>query len=261
MAILCLSPLGGLFNKGNRETFNNYYDNLSPKEYDWYYESRVPGEPPFPPKETKAFINNYEVFYLGDTSKKELYLTFDEGYENGYTEKILDILKKHNVKAAFFVVAPYIKANGELIKRMANEGHLVCNHSANHPSMAKVPNREDFQKELKTVEKLYQETTGMEMAKFFRPPMGKYSELSLSLTSELGYKTIFWSFAYKDWIPESQPSREMALNKILSKTHNGAIVLLHAVSKTNAEILDELISKWKEAGYEIKSLEELPKSQ
>lgn len=231
--------------------------NVNTKEYDWYYESRNNGEPPLSPKETRDIISKYPVYYLGSTEKKTIYLTFDEGYENGYTEKILDILKKHKAPAAFFVVEPYIKSNPEIIKRMEVEGHLVCNHSAHHPSMAAVIDLEKFKVELQEVEKAYKEVTGKDIAKFFRPPMGKYSDLSLKYSTDLGYKTIFWSFAYRDWIPEEQPSHEYAMNKIISKTHNGAIILLHAVSKTNAEILDQLITKWKEDGYEIKSLEEL----
>ena len=234
-----------------------FTSNVNTKEYDWYYESRNNREPPLSPKETRDIISKYPVYYLGDTGKKILYLTFDEGYENGYTEKILDVLKKHKVSAAFFVVEPYIKSNPEIIKRMEAEGHLVCNHSAHHPSMASVLDKEKFKLELQQVEEAYKEVTGKDMLKYFRPPMGKYSDLSLKYTSELGYKTIFWSFAYRDWIPEEQPTHDYAMEKIISKTHNGAIILLHAVSKTNAEILDQLISKWKEEGYVIKSLEEL----
>lgn len=143
---------------------------------------------------------------------------------------------------------------------MTEEGHLVCNHSSHHPSMAKVTNKEKFKSEFTEVEDIYKEITGKEMVKFFRPPMGKYSELSLKMTQDLGYKTIFWSFAYNDWIPEKQPSKEYAFNKIISKTHNGAIILLHAVSKTNTEILEDLILKWKEEGYEIKSIEEIKRN-
>ncbi len=256
---IAFTPFKDLINK-YLPIYNNSYEGLSSKELDWYYEIRKNGEVPLPPKESKNFISNYDVYYTGDTSKKEIYLTFDEGYENGYTEKILDILKKHNVKAAFFVVKPYIKTQPELIKRMTEEGHLVCNHSSHHPSMAKVTNKEKFKSEFTEVEDIYKEVTGKEMVKFFRPPMGKYSELSLKMTQDLGYKTIFWSFAYNDWIPEKQPSKEYAFNKIMSKTHNGAIILLHAVSKTNTEILEDLILKWKEEGYEIKSIEEVKRN-
>lgn len=227
------------------------------KEYNWYFKQLGEGIPPAVPPETESFTKKYQCFHLGDTSKKELYLTFDEGYENGYTGKILDILKTHKVKAAFFVVKPYILSNKDLINRMVSEGHLVCNHSARHPSMAALTDQNKFNKELSDVENAFKEATGKEMPKYFRPPMGKYSELSLHYTDSLGYKTIFWSFAYADWDPHKQPSPASAKDRIMKKTHNGAIILLHAVSKTNTEILDGLLSEWKRQGYEMKSLNEL----
>ncbi len=233
-------------------------ENLSTKEFNWYFNPRNDGLPPEGPKETKSFIDKYDAYYLGDTSKKVIYLTFDEGYENGYTEKILDVLKKNDVKAAFFVVKPYIKSNPEIIKRMVNEGHLVCNHSANHPSMAAIKDQSKFNKEFTDVEEVFEEIIGTKIAKFFRPPMGKYSELSLYYTQKLGYKTVFWSFAYHDWEPTRQPDPEKAKKTIMNRSHNGGIILLHAVSKTNADILDDLIKEWKEKGYEIKTLNDLP---
>ena len=231
---------------------------LSTKEYNWYFQPRNDNNPPEGPKETKEFISKYGCYYLGDTSKKILYLTFDEGYEAGYTAPILDVLKKHNVKAAFFVVKPYITSNPELIKRMVNEGHLVCNHSNHHPSMASIQDEDKFNKELSDVEEAFESITHKKMSKYFRPPMGKYSELSLKHTQNYGYKTIFWSFAYMDWIKDKQPSHEAAKKRIMQRTHNGGIMLLHAVSKTNAEILDDVITEWESKGYELKSLDELP---
>ncbi|TDT61116.1 delta-lactam-biosynthetic de-N-acetylase [Fonticella tunisiensis] len=234
-------------------------EGLDTKEYNWYFKHIANGTPPGPPDETRNFLSKYDSFYLGDTSKKVIYLTFDEGYENGYTSQILDVLKKHNIKAAFFVVKPYITSNPDIIRRMVDEGHLVCNHSARHPSMASLKNQEKFNKELTDVEEAFEKVTGQKMPKYFRPPMGKYSELSLYYTKSLGYKTIFWSFAYADWDPNNQPSREFARKRILERTHNGAIILLHAVSKTNADILDSVIAEWKAQGYEIRSLDELVK--
>lgn len=230
---------------------------LSTKEYSWYYQPYTQGSP-LPPKET-PFIKNYNVYYLGDKTKKELYLTFDEGYENGNTFKILDILKENKVPAAFFVTKPYIKQNPELIKRMVNEGHLVCNHSSHHPSMATIIDKASFAKEFTDVEDEYKKLIGKDMPKYFRPPMGKFSELSLKYTDDLGYSSIFWSFAYKDWLVDSQPSITYAKDKILSKTHNGGIILLHAVSKTNTNILDDILKEWAKMGYEMKSLDELKK--
>lgn len=237
--------------------FNKNINGLSTKEYNWYFKHIKNGTPPGPPPETSSLIRKHDAYFLGDTSKKVIYLTFDEGYENGYTIPILDTLKKHNVKAAFFVVKPYIKTNPDIIKRMVEEGHLVCNHSARHPSMAAIKDQDKFNKELFDVEEAFEEATGKKMPKYFRPPMGKYSELSLYYTRELGYKTIFWSFAYNDWEVNKQPSPEAARKKILDRTHNGAIVLLHAVSKTNAEVLDSVITEWKNQGYEIRSLDSL----
>lgn len=263
--LVCLIIISGLTSTVFAKNINyNYLDDeisssqgLSTKEYNWYFKHVENGKPPQEPPETVHFLSKYDTYFLGDTSKKVIYLTFDEGYENGYTAPILDVLKKHNVKGAFFVVKPYIKSNPDLIKRMVDEGHLVCNHSARHPSMASIHDKEKFNKELSEVEESFKEVTGKKMSKYFRPPMGKYSELSLNYTKEYGYKTVFWSFAYADWDPKKQPSKEFAKNKILQKTHNGAIILLHAVSKTNSEILDEVITEWKKQGYEIKSLDKI----
>lgn len=233
------------------------YKHLSTKEHSWFFKPNNKGLPPEEPEEVIELLKNNEGYYLGNTKEKELYLTFDEGYENGYTNDILDILKKHNVKAAFFVVKPYLKSNPDIVKRMADEGHLVCNHSAHHPSMAKITDFEKFKKELGEVEELYKEITGKDMPKYFRPPMGRYSELSLHYTKELGYKSIFWSLAYFDWDPKKQPNPEEAKKKLLQRTHNGSIILLHAVSKTNKNILDDLLTTWKEQGYSFKTLDQL----
>ncbi|AWZ48912.1 delta-lactam-biosynthetic de-N-acetylase [Clostridiaceae bacterium 14S0207] len=267
-SIICISLLAYTSDKKAMNTLNNSHlkksatcinnsNNLSTKEYNWYFKHVANGKPPLGQPETADFIGKYDTHFLGDVSKKVIYLTFDEGYENGYTAPILDVLKKHNVKAAFFVVQPYIKSNPDLIKRMVNEGHLVCNHSHHHPSMASIHDQNKFNKELSDVEESFESLTGKKMPKYFRPPMGKYSEQSLSYTQQYGYKTIFWSFAYADWDPKKQPSHEYAKKKILDKTHNGAIMLLHAVSKTNSEILDDILTQWKKQGYEIRPLSDI----
>ncbi|MBU3112434.1 delta-lactam-biosynthetic de-N-acetylase [Clostridium lacusfryxellense] len=240
---------------------NELHNGLNTKEYSWYFQPKNDNTPPDGPKETGNLMSKYDCYHLGDTSKKVLYLTFDEGYEAGYTTPILDILKKHNVKAAFFVVKPYITSSPDLIKRMVAEGHLVCNHSNHHPSMASIQDEAKFSKELSDVEEAFENVTHQKIAKYFRPPMGKYSELSLYYTKNLGYKTIFWSFAYMDWLKDNQPSHETAKKKIMQRTHNGGIMLLHAVSKTNAEILDDVITEWENQGYVLKSLDELPSKQ
>lgn len=233
---------------------------LNRKEYGWYAMGGKGSSPPTMPPEIKYQLSTYNTYFLGDTLKKEIYITFDEGYENGYTSEILDILKANNAKAAFFVTTPYIISNKDLVKRMAAEGHLVCNHTWHHKSMPiLVLDKNAFEKEFTSVEAAYKDVTGLSMPKIFRPPMGKYSELSLYETAKLGYKTVFWSFAYEDWLPNKQPSPSKAKQKILSRTTNGSIILLHAVSKTNTEILDSLLKDWKGLGYEFLSLNDLPK--
>ena len=178
-----------------------------------------------------------------------LYLTFDAGYENGCTQQILDVLQKHEVPAAFFLVGNYIEKNADLVRRMVAEGHTVGNHTMHHQDMSKLTDKAAFQKELADLEKLYESTVGQPMEKYYRPPQGIYSEENLRLARELGYKTVFWSLAYVDWNNDSQPTREQALAKLLPRTHDGAVVLLHSTSQTNAEILDELLTKWKSMGY------------
>ena len=202
-------------------------------------------------------LSKYGAAYLGDTSEKVLYLTFDAGYENGCTAKILDTLKKHEVTAAFFLVGNYMEKNADLVRRMVDEGHIVGNHTMHHPDMSKLSDKEAFSKELTDLEALFQEITGKELPKYYRPPQGIYSEENLKMAQELGYRTVFWSLAYVDWHNDRQPTREEAFSKLLPRTHNGSVVLLHSTSSTNAEILDELLTKWKEMGYRFASIEEL----
>ena len=202
-------------------------------------------------------LRQYDAAYIGDTSDHVLYLTFDAGYENGSTEKILDTLKKQNVKAAFFLAGNYIQRNADLVRRMAEEGHIVANHTMHHYDMSKISTMESFSKELSDLEALYKQATGQEMPKYYRPPQGIYSEENLRMAKELGYKTVFWSLAYVDWNDDAQPTKEQAFSKLLPRTHDGAVVLLHSTSRTNSEILDELITRWKEMGYRFGTLEEL----
>lgn len=213
-------------------------------------------EPPIA-NATPDELESYNTYYVQNTDEKIIYLTFDCGYENGNTASILDTLKKHDVTAAFFVVGNFIRSEPDLIKRMANEGHIVANHTYSHPDMSKISTLEAFQKELSDVESLYYDITGMSMVKFYRPPQGKYSLANLEMAKSLGYHTFFWSLAYVDWYENDQPTHEEAFDKLLSRIHPGAIVLLHNTSKTNAEILDELLTRWKEMGYEFKSLNDL----
>ena len=205
-----------------------------------------------------ADLGQRNAYYLGDTTKKVIYLTFDCGYENGYTEQILDALKNHHAPAAFFVVGNMIESAPDIVKRMAQEGHIVGNHTFHHPDMSAISDGASFKKELDDLADLYQETTGRELPKYYRPPQGKYNEENLRQAQALGYKTIFWSLAYVDWYVDNQPTQDQAYSKLLPRIHDGAIVLLHSTSRTNAEILDDLLTRWEEMGYTFSSLDELP---
>ena len=202
-------------------------------------------------------LQQYHAYYAQKTDKKVIYLTFDCGYENGNTPTILDALQKHQAPATFFVVGNFLSDQPDLVKRMAAEGHIVGNHTWSHPDMSKISTQEAFSEELNRVSTLYQETTGQEMVKFYRPPQGKYSTQNLQMAKDLGYQTFFWSLAYVDWYQDQQPTHEEAFKKLTGRIHPGAIVLLHNTSSTNAEILDELLTKWEEMGYSFGSLDQL----
>ena len=202
-------------------------------------------------------LRKYNAYYAQDTDEKVIYLTFDCGYENGNTETILKALKKHNAPATFFVVGTLIKSNPDLIKEIHNEGFTVGNHTWHHPDMSQMSTAESFQKELEDVETLYQEVVGESMSKFYRPPRGIYNTENLKMAKDAGYYTFFWSLAYVDWYQDNQPTKEEAFSKLLPRIHPGAIVLLHSTSSTNAAILDELLTKWEEMGYQFKDLSEL----
>lgn len=228
-------------------------------EGNWGLSFQQDGKPPVA-NAAAEYLRQFDAWYAGPdekTDEKSIWLTFDSGYENGYTEQILDVLKEEKVPAAFFLVGNYIAENPELVKRMDAEGHIVGNHTMHHPDMSEIAGKEDFAEELAMLEEVYQQTVGKKMKKFYRPPQGKYSEENLKQANELGYKTIFWSLAYVDWYENDQPSREEALNLLNRRIHPGAVVLLHSTSKTNAQILQELIQGWKEKGYVFRSLEEL----
>ena len=222
----------------------------------WGLSFRTEGQPPTGPAGVKQ-LQQYDAAYLGDTSRKVIYLTFDSGYENGSTAKILDVLKKHNAPAAFFLVGNYIERNADLVRRMVDEGHTVGNHTMHHFDMSKLSERKAFTKELEDLENCFREVTGQELPKYYRPPQGIYSQENLQMAQELGYKTVFWSLAYVDWRNDAQPTREEAFSKLLPRIHNGAVVLLHSTSSTNAEILDELLTKWEAAGYRFCPISEL----
>ena len=226
----------------------------------WGLSFRQEGAPPVGNAD-KRELEQYGAWYLGDTGKKQICLTFDAGYENGCMEKILDVLKEHEVKAAFFLVGDYIERNADLVRRMAAEGHTVGNHTMHHPDMSAISDPAAFRAELEGLEELYKETVGAELPRYYRPPQGTYSQENLEQAQALGYKTIFWSLAYVDWKNDDQPDPEAAIQKLNARIHPGAVVLLHSTSKTNAQILDRLLKEWKEMGYTFITLDQLTGGQ
>ena len=229
--------------------------------YSWYcVRNKEHKQPKADPQ--MVFVEKYGGYYVDkrydeNNLQKVIYLTFDAGYENGNVSKILDVLKKENVSAAFFVLDNLIARNKDLIIRMADEGHLVCNHTSKHLDVTKCTTIDEFRAELELLEKNYENATGRQMPKYFRPPEGKFSQKSMEYASELGYKTIFWSFAYADWDNSSQMSHGAAKEKIMSNLHNGEIMLLHPTYATNAEILGDIICELKAQGYRFGTLDEL----
>lgn len=223
---------------------------------DWGLGFGEPGTQPVGNASTED-LAWYHAYYMGDGSEKVLYLTFDCGYENGNTEPILDALKKHNAPATFFVVGHFLETEPELVKRMVEEGHAVGNHTYHHPDMSSISDMESFGNEVNDVAQLFREITGKELSPYYRPPQGKCNVRNLEMAEELGYYTIFWSLAYVDWNQDNQPSHEEAFDKLTTRVHPGAVVLLHNTSNTNGEILDELLTKWEEMGYSFRPLSEL----
>ncbi|MDR3178552.1 MAG: polysaccharide deacetylase family protein [Oscillospiraceae bacterium] len=206
--------------------------------------------------ENEEVLRKYNVYFVGN-GKNKVYLTFDLGYENGFTDSILDVLKKHNIKAAFFPTGYYIKNNSDIIKRICNEGHIVGNHTYNHPDMSQKTDIESFKKELDLVENEYKKITGNNMPKYYRPPMGKYSEINFKFAQQLGFKTIFWGVAHLDWNNKKQPDCKEVIKKLTERIYPGAIILLHGISETNSKILDKLVSSWEKEGYVFDTLENL----
>lgn len=221
---------------------------------DWGLSFQSEGAPPVA-NASQEYLRYFDALYVGDANQKEIYITFDAGFENGNTERILDALKKHGVKATFFLVGNYFETQPELVKRMAEEGHTIGNHTYSHPDMSKISDIQSFQTELQKNEALYRDILGSEMPKLYRPPQGKFCEENLKMAQQLGYSTVFWSLAYVDWYTDDQPTPEQAFSKLLPRIHPGAVVLLHSTSSTNAEILDELLTKWEEMGYSFGDLE------
>nr|WP_243647103.1 delta-lactam-biosynthetic de-N-acetylase [Scopulibacillus darangshiensis] len=223
---------------------------------DWYFKPSKDNKPATTEPEYEALLNKYNGIYIGNTSKKIIYLTFDNGYEAGYTDDILDTLKAEHVPAAFFITGHYIKDQPELVKRMVEEGHIVGNHSWGHPDLSKISNAK-YKTELEKLKMAYTELTGKTQMKYLRPPRGTFSKQSLKMADKLGYTSVFWSFAYKDWMRNEQKGPDYAYKNIMKRVHPGAVMLLHTVSKDNAEALGRVIEDLKKKGYRFKSLDYL----
>lgn len=221
----------------------------------WGLKRNSDNRPPSPDPGAPELLERYGGAYLGSTTEKRIYLTFDEGYENGYTSKILDVLRDNDVQALFFITGPYLKEHQDLVRRMVEEGHVVGNHTIHHPSLPDVKD-DQLEEELLGLERAFKEKFGQSM-RYLRPPKGEYSERTLAISQQLGYINLFWSFAYDDWYKDKIRGADYAYNKVIQNLHNGAVLLLHAVSKDNADGLDMIIKGVREKGYEFGKIDEL----
>ena len=241
-------------NNKKKQTVSTNSQVLSNKKIGWGIKRNDNHEQPDLGKTNKEILEENNGIAMGNNNEKNIYLTFDEGYEAGYTKDILKVLKDNEIKAAFFLTAHYLNTEPELVKQMIDEGHIVGNHTVNHKSMPDL-SEDEIKKEILDLHQSIYEKFDYEM-KYIRPPKGEFSERTVKISDSLGYKTVMWSFAYEDWDEKNQPSHEKAIKKIEDNFHNGEIILLHGNSKTNLEVLDEVIKKAKEEGYEFKSLDE-----
>lgn len=229
----------------------------------WYCKRKTDHSQPELSEEFKALKEKYDYIWCDENNsdinanEKVIYLTFDAGYENGNIEKILNVLKEEGVPATFFLLDNVIIKNTDIVKRMIDEGHTIGNHTLKHKDVTKFKNINDFEKELNSLNDLYEEKTGEKMSEYFRPPEGKFNEQTLIWAKDLGYKTVFWSFAYADWDNGSQPDKDFALKKIFDNIHNGEIMLLHPTSSTNAEIIKSVIKELKNQGFKFEKLENI----
>ena len=224
---------------------------MGSNSYNWYFKTQN-GESPIL-LDGKPIVNHPSLLALGNPEEKVIYLTFDAGYSTQSLIDILDTLKKEDVKAAFFILPAIYKLAPDVARRMHDEGHLVCNHSLSHRNMSSL-SFEQFKAEVEGLEKEYRQYTGCNMSKFFRPPEGAFSDSTLDYCEKLGYKCVFWSFAYADWDNNKQPNAEKSKNKILSTAHNGEVLLLHPNSTTNAKILGDVIKELKQNGFTFETL-------
>ncbi|KMK75347.1 delta-lactam-biosynthetic de-N-acetylase [Alkalihalobacillus pseudalcaliphilus] len=226
------------------------------QSYNWSY---IPAKNNVPVKTETIYqelLDKTGGIFIGNTGQKHLYVTFDNGYENGYTEEVLNVLKAKKVPATFFVTGHYLETAPDLVKRMVAEGHIVGNHSWHHPSLPTVGDGKLIE-ELDKVKKKFTELTGVKEMNYLRAPRGEFSERSLTLSNKLGYTNVFWSMAYKDWDVNAQKGGEYAYNNIMKRIHPGAIMLIHSVSSDNAEALPRVIDEARKLGYEFKSLDDL----
>lgn len=251
--LLCIICIWCISFKNVVEVSSNQVEET--KTYAWGFVRAKNNEQPSFTKQYVDVLDKYGGIYVGNSEEQVIYLTFDEGYENGYTSQILDVLKQNNVPAAFFVTGDYVKRNEDLVKRMIEEGHIVGNHSMNHPSFGLLKNEMKIKDEILSLEHLVMEKYNYKMT-YFRPPKGEYSAFSMKCIENLGYITVLWSFAYDDWDVNKQGREDYAMKLITNNYHNGSIMLLHAVSKDNANILQKVIFDAREKGYEFKSLDQ-----
>ena len=260
IAVILITGVAILNITGNKETVQTSsniepaeIERLSNKQIGWGLKRGNNNQQPDVGSTNKKILDKYEGIYMGNADKKYVYMTFDLGYEAGYTPKILEVLKQNNVKATFFITANYLNTEEKLVKQMIDEGHIVGNHTVNHKSMPSC-NLETIKKEMMDLHTAVYNKFGYEM-KYMRPPKGEYSEKTVAYTNTLGYKTVMWSFAYDDWDETKQGREAYGKKKILDNVHNGEIMLLHATSKDNANILDEVIKEIKNKGYEFKNID------
>ena len=243
-----------ILNKEQENTVQTSTQSVSNKKIGWGIKRNNNHEQPDVGKENRNILEESKGICLGNSEDKTIYLTFDEGYEAGYTSRILDILKENDVKATFFLTAHYVNTQEELVQRMIDEGHIIGNHTVNHKSMPDL-SEEEIKKEVMDLHQVIYEKFNYEM-KYIRPPKGEFSQRTLQLTNSLEYTTVMWSFAYEDWNEDKQPNEEKSKQKILDNLHNGEIMLLHGNSKTNTNILDSVIKEAKNMGYTFESLDE-----
>ena len=253
IVIFCISvvSLNTVYSEERTVETSSTIDN---KKLEWGIKREKNHKQPDVGTKNKAVMDAYKGIYMGNSEKPYVYLSFDNGYEAGYTNQILDTLKANDVTAAFFITAHYLNTASDIVERMINEGHIVGNHTVNHKSMPSLSDDKIQDEVLKLHQTVY-EKFGYEM-KYIRPPMGEFSQRTLSITNSIGYKTVMWSLAYDDWDENNQGREKYATSKILENIHNGAIILLHGNSKDNANILDSVIKEIRKMGYEFKSLDE-----